>query len=44
MKEFKNVLLTYPYTNSINTFKRVGVTEDTLIKGDVLKKVLRNSR
>lgn len=44
VKEFKNALLNYPYTNSINSFEKVGVTEEMLIKGDVLKKILINSR
>ena len=44
MKEFKNALLTYPYTNSIDSFEGVGVTSDILIKGDVLKRVLKNIR
>ena len=44
MKEFKNALLNYPYTNSIDSFKGVGVTSDILIKGDVLKRVLKNIR
>lgn len=44
MKEFKNALLTYPYTNSINAFKLVGVDIDALIKGDTLRRVLKNSK
>ena len=39
-KEFKNTLLTYPYSNSIDTFEKVGVLYEELIKGDKLKKVL----
>lgn len=40
MKEFQNALLTYQYTNDINTFERVGVTTDKLIEGKTLRKVL----
>ena len=40
MKEFQNALLTYQYTNDINTFETVGVTTDKLIEGKVLRKVL----
>ena len=40
MKEFQNVLLSYQYTNDINTFERVGVTTDRLIEGKTLRKVL----
>lgn len=43
-KEFKNALLSSPYMNGIDAFERVGVTSETLIKGDTLKKVLKNSR
>lgn len=40
-KEYRNTLLTYPYSNSIETFEKVGVSYDELIKGDKLEKVLR---
>lgn len=42
-KEFRNSLLNYPYMNSLSAFENVGITEDILIKGDVLRKVLKNS-
>lgn len=44
MKEFQNALLTYPYTNSIYSFEKVGVTPEILIEGKTLKKVLGSSR
>lgn len=44
MKEFQDAILTYPYTNSINTFEGVGVTENELLKGNVLRRVLKDSR
>lgn len=43
-REFRNALLNYPYNNEISVFERVGITEDNLISGDVLRKVLKNSR
>lgn len=44
IKEFQNALLTYPYTNSINAFERVGVTPEILTEGKVLRKVLEDSK
>lgn len=44
MHEFKNALLTYPYTNSIEAFDKVGVSQDKLIEGSILKRVLKNNR
>ena len=42
-KEFRNALINYQY-NGIDAFKNVGVTPDVLLKGDTLKRVLKDSR
>ncbi|MBQ8192463.1 MAG: hypothetical protein IJZ46_00100 [Bacilli bacterium] len=44
MKEFKNILFTYQSINNINAFERVGITEEKLIDGSILKRYLKNSR
>lgn len=44
MKAFQNALLTYPYTNNIDSFKNVGVTSDILKEGKILRKVLKGSK
>lgn len=41
LKEFNYSLLEYQTTNSINSFNRIGISEDILTKGDALKKVLK---
>lgn len=43
-KEIMNTILNYPYTRGIDAFERVGITKEMLIKGDTLKRALRNSR
>lgn len=43
-KEFKNALLSSPYINSIDAFEKVGINPEKLIRGDALKRVLKNSR
>jgi len=40
-KEFRKSLLNYPLVNDISVFNNVGINEDILLKGDVLKKVLK---
>ena len=40
-KEFRNSLLNYPYMNSLSAFENLGINEDTLVKNDVLRKVLK---
>lgn len=40
-KKFRNSLLNYPYMNSLSAFENLGINEDTLVKNDVLRKVLK---
>ena len=42
-KEFKNSLLTYPQIKDLNAFNNVGVTDELLLEGDILRKVLKNN-
>lgn len=42
-KEFRNALINYKY-NDIDAFEKVGITEEKLIKGDILKRILTTSR
>lgn len=39
--DFRKVLAIYPYENDISVFERVGIKKEELLKGDVLKKVLK---
>lgn len=41
LDEFKKSLLNYPYINDMSAFKNLGISEETLLKGDVFKKVLK---
>ena len=42
-KEFKNALINY-YTEGINAFKGLNITEEKLINNKVLSKVLKENR
>lgn len=39
--DFKKALLEYPFVGDIFAFERVGITKEELIKGDILRKVLK---
>ena len=41
-KEFRNALINYPTIGGIEAFGNLGITEDVLVKGDALKRVLKN--
>ena len=42
-KEFKNSLLTCYQLKDLNAFNNVGINEEDIIKGDILRKVLKNN-
>jgi len=43
-KEFRNALINYPKCDGISAFEKVGVTEDKLVRGDILRRVLKDSK
>lgn len=40
LSDFKKTLLSYPLNNNLSSFEKFGINEETLLKSDVLKKVL----
>ena len=44
LEEFKKALLSYPLVGDISVFEKLGITKETLVKGEVLKKVLKKQK
>lgn len=43
MKTYKNCLLNYPYSKSFDSFKDVGVSEDIVLNGDLVRKLIKKN-
>ena len=43
-KELKTALLTYPYRDDLSSFETLGITEEKLINGKELKRILKDSK
>lgn len=43
MKTYKNCLLNYPYSKSFDSFKDVGVSEDIILNGNLVKKLIKKN-
>ena len=38
---FKKALLEYPLVGDLSVFEKLGITKEKLVKGDILRKVLK---
>lgn len=43
MKKYKTCLLNYPYTKSFDSFKDVGVSEEIVLNGNLIKKLIKKN-
>ena len=43
MKKYKNCLLNYPYTKDLSSFRDVGVSEDIVLNGDLVRKLIKKN-